>query len=198
MHAPDAESDDSVEVAIGETLRSLRSAADVSARELAVRAGVSAAMISRIESAQVSPSISTLTALSAALDVPLVRLFRDTDSRQGDYSVVRAGQGIRSRRVVEQHVHDYENLAVHKRRDLQFEARTVTVTRQSAKPPRYVGQGVVFVQIIEGEAVYGCGADTMTLRAGDAVTLDAEMQHGFIELLSDKLVFLTIQAERRQ
>ena len=193
-----ASHDEDIDQAIGAALRNLREERALSARQLALEAGVSAAMISRIESAQVSASISTLTALSAALDVPLVRFFRDADCRRGDYTVVRAGEGIRSRRVVEQHVHDFENLAVHVRRDMQFEARTVTLTRQAAKPPRYVGQGVVFVQILEGEAVYGCGDDQFSLAAGDAVTLDAEMQHGFIELVTDKLVFLTVQAEGRR
>ncbi|MEM9603415.1 MAG: helix-turn-helix domain-containing protein [Pseudomonadota bacterium] len=198
MQQSDAPTQSSVEQAIGETLRTLRTAADLTARELAARSGVSTAMISRIESAQVSASISTLTALSAALDVPLVRFFRDTDGRRGDYTVVRAGEGIRSRRLVESHVHDFENLAVHVRRDLQFEARIVTVTRQASSPPQYVGQGVVFVHILAGEAVYACGEDTVTLGVGDSVTLDAEMRHGFQAVLSDTLVFLTVQSERRR
>ncbi|MEM7378704.1 MAG: helix-turn-helix domain-containing protein [Pseudomonadota bacterium] len=198
MQQNDAATQPSVEQAIGETLRTLRTAADLTARELAARSGVSTAMISRIESAQVSASISTLTALGTALDVPLVRFFRDTDSRRGDYTVVRAGQGIRSRRLVESHVHDFENLAVHVRRDLQFEARIVTVTRQTSSPPQYVGQGVVFVHILAGQAVYSCGDDTVTLGVGDSVTLDAEMRHGFQAVLSETLVFLTVQSERRR
>ncbi len=189
--------DASIERLIGQTIRSLRDLAGMSARELAVRSDVSAAMVSRIESGQVSASISSLSALSRALDVPLERLFRNTDTKRGDYTLARAGEGVQSRRVVDGHTHDFENLAVHVRRDLQFEARTVTLSRQSASPPRYLGQGVVFVQIVEGEALYQCGDDLLTLRKGDSVTLDAELQHGFVELKADTLVFLTVQAERR-
>ena len=35
----------------------------------------------------------------------------------------------------------------------------------------------------------------MTMRAGDSLTVDAELNHGFTEVLSPEFVFLTVQAE---
>ena len=90
----DTLTDQSVDHAIGAALRDLREAANMTARQLAGKAGISAAMISRIENGQASPSINTLSALSAALDVPLVSLFRETASDYADFTHVKAGAGL--------------------------------------------------------------------------------------------------------
>ncbi|HRW31074.1 MAG TPA: helix-turn-helix transcriptional regulator, partial [Emcibacteraceae bacterium] len=86
--------DSKIDVAIGACLKDMRESRGFNARALAEAAGVSAAMISRIENGQVSPSISTLSALSEALDVPMVSFFRDTATDHVDYTHVRKGQGI--------------------------------------------------------------------------------------------------------
>ncbi|MGB0629753.1 MAG: helix-turn-helix domain-containing protein [Alphaproteobacteria bacterium] len=192
-----AAKNDGVDLAIGAALRDLRDARGLSARRLAEEAGVSAAMISRIESGQVSPSISTLNGLSKALDVPLVSLFRETAVEHADYTHVKKGEGLRSTRRVDQHVHEYVNLAFHSRRDLQFEAREVTLVRQSAQPPTYVGHGVVYIYALAGEAVYRYGQSEFTLAPGDSLSLDAELSHGFTEVLTPEFSFLSVQAEKR-
>ncbi|MEO1116053.1 MAG: helix-turn-helix transcriptional regulator, partial [Pseudomonadota bacterium] len=112
--------DNDIDGAIGAALKDFRNRNGYSARHLAELSGVSGAMISRIESGQVSPSISTLSALAAALKVPLVSLFRETTSDHTDYTFVECGAGLKSTRIVDDHVHEFENLAVHLRRDLQF------------------------------------------------------------------------------
>ena len=187
-----------IDLAIGSALRELREDRELTARQLAAEADVSAAMISRIENGQVSPSISTLSALSAALDVPLVSLFRDTASNSADFTHVKAGKGLRSTRIVEDHSHEFTNLAFHTRRDLQFEARIVRLERQEAKPPVYVGHGVIFLYAIEGEALYGYGQREILLKTGDSLSLDAELRHGFKAVKTPSFTFLSVQAERRR
>ena len=188
----------SIDIAIGSALRDLRQSRDLTARQLAANADVSAAMISRIESGQVSPSISTLSALSTALEVPLVSLFRETASGYADFTHVKQGNGLLSTRMVAEHSHEFRELAFHKRRDLQFEARMVTLVRQDSRPPVYVAHGVVFVYAIAGKAVYGYGQREITLEAGDSLSLDAELSHGFRRVITTEFTFLTVQAERRR
>ena len=36
----------------------------------------------------------------------------------------------------------------------------------------------------------------LTLKTGDSISIDAELNHGFVEVLSDEFVFLSVQAER--
>lgn len=187
----------STDHAIGEALHDLRKARGLTARQLASNSDVSAAMISRIESGQVSPSISTLEALSKSLDVPMVALFRETAVNHVDYTYVKQGEGLKSTRIIDEHTHEFVNLAFHPRRDLQFEARLVTLVRQTSKPPRYIGHGVVFIYVLEGNATYRYGQYQHTLEQGDSLSLDAELAHGFVDVLSPKFVFLTVQAEKR-
>ena len=64
--------------AVARALHHHRVSAGLAIRELAQDSGVSGAMISRIENAQVSPSLSTLEALASALSVPVIAFFQHT------------------------------------------------------------------------------------------------------------------------
>jgi transcriptional regulator with XRE-family HTH domain len=194
---PKPRPDYNMDLAIGSALQELRKNSGFTARQLADRADVSAAMISRIENGLVSPSISTLTALSKALDVPLISLFRKTSSDYADFTHVKNGQGLKSTRIVDNHSHDFIDLALHLHKNLQFEARMVTLVRQSAKPPVYVGHGVVFVYVIAGEAIYQYGEKELRLNVGDSLSLDAEINYGFKQVITPEFTFLTVQAEPR-
>ncbi|KIC40607.1 XRE family transcriptional regulator [Ruegeria sp. ANG-R] len=185
-----------IDRAIGASLRELRQSRKQSARRLAEQSGISAAMVSRIENGLVSPSIDTLAALSEALEVPIVSLFREARTDHTDYTLVRHGQGLKSTRLASGHSHDYVNLALHSRKDLRFQARRVTLLRDEGRPPTYVGHGVVFVQVLEGQAIYRYGESRFTLSVGDSISVDAELNHGFEEVLTPEFVFLTVQAER--
>lgn len=197
MSNPNAREDTGIDEAIGAALRQMRRGLGWSASQLATNAGISAAMVSRIENGQVSPSIGSLCALARALDVPLVSLFRETASKHVDYTLVRAGEGLKSHRISQGHSHEFVNLAVHSRRDLQFEARRVTLIRQDAQPPTYVGHGVVYIQVLDGEAIYRYGGQDFTLYPGDSLSVDAELSHGFVKVLSETFTFLSVQAETR-
>ena len=197
MSNPNPRDDTGIDQAIGAALRQMRRGLGWSASQLATNARISAAMVSRIENGQVSPSIGSLCALAKALDVPLVSLFRETASKHADYTLVRAGEGLKSNRIAQGHSHEFVNLAVHSRRELQFEARRVTLIRQDAQPPTYVGHGVVYIQVLDGEAVYRYGGQEFTLHPGDSLSVDAELSHGFVKVLSETFTFLSVQAERR-
>ncbi len=186
-----------VDTAIGATLRSLRESQALNARQLAEISGISAAMISRIENAQVSPSIATMTALTRALNVPLVTLFRNTSVELADYTLTRQGEGVVSTRLHGDHIHHFINLASHRRRDLIFESHLITLKKQEAPPPHYVAHGVIFLHVLSGSAHYQYGRQELTLNEGDSLSIDAELSHGVNELLSDEFIFLSVQAECR-
>ncbi len=58
--------------------------------QLAERTGISKGMLSKIENAQTSPSLSTLERLAGALDMPVTSLFRGL-SEERDAVFVKAG-----------------------------------------------------------------------------------------------------------
>jgi transcriptional regulator with XRE-family HTH domain len=72
-------------VEIGPRLRVLREERHISMRELARRSGLSANALSMIERGLTSPSVSTLTKLSNAMEVPITAFFREEPER---YNIV--------------------------------------------------------------------------------------------------------------
>lgn len=188
---------DPVEAAVGATLRRLREIREMSARDLAAASGVSAAMISRIEGGTVSPSLATLSALAEALDTPLASLFREAGRARSDFTHVKAGEGLSSTRIAGLHSHDFTSLGFHRRPGLSFEPFLVTLRRdEAARPLEYEGRGCLFLYVLEGEAVYAYDSRRIELGPGDSLSFDAELRHGFVELLSDELRFISVQAER--
>ncbi len=74
---------DAVSVNVGERLRELREARNISMRTLASRSGLSANALSMIERGKASPSVSTLYKLADALGVSITAFFAsETDRKQ--------------------------------------------------------------------------------------------------------------------
>ena len=71
-----------LELAIGGNVRRLRAQTGLSIADMADRIGISKAMLSKIENAQTSCSLNTLSLLAAGLDVPVTSLFRGADVEQ--------------------------------------------------------------------------------------------------------------------
>jgi transcriptional regulator with XRE-family HTH domain len=79
--------------ALGAQVKVLRQALSITASEVAQAAGLSVAMLSKIENGQTAPSLATLQSLAAALNVPITALFMKFDQKR-DATFVKAGQGL--------------------------------------------------------------------------------------------------------
>ena len=62
---------------IGETVRNLRKEANLTLKQMARRTGLSVSLLSQIERAESSASVSSLFKVATALDVPITELFGD-------------------------------------------------------------------------------------------------------------------------
>ena len=76
--------------AVGPRVRALREAMGLSLRELALRCGVSAAMLSQVERGETSPTLQVAARIAAGLDLRLSQLLRLDES--GSVTIVRAGE----------------------------------------------------------------------------------------------------------
>ena len=85
-----------VPASLGLALRERRIANGVSIRELANQAGVSASLVSQIETGKINPSVGRLLSLVTALGLSLDELFVDVEGRDDDGSAgPEAGDGRR-------------------------------------------------------------------------------------------------------
>lgn len=158
-----------LEQAIAGHARRLRRGRGVTLTEMAVRVGISKAMLSKIENAQISCSLTTLSRLAGALEVPVTALFRGADvDREAVHTPVGAPQ--------------------------RMEAHLVTLTERSEVFPLYRHPGTELLYMLEGVMVYGHGAARYTLAAGDALQLDGEDTRGPLELRELPIRFLSVVA----
>ena len=74
---------------IGPRVRALREAMDLSLRDLAVRSGVSAPMLSQVERGETSPTLQIASRIAAGLELRLSQLLRLDEA--GTVNIVRAG-----------------------------------------------------------------------------------------------------------
>ncbi len=180
------------ELEIGRTLHRLRQERNLTVTELAARAQVSTPMISRIENGHVSPSLGTLQALADALSVPLMALFSHSGNT-ADVHHVAAGTGLPSRRITPDHAHDYLLLGKHSGPSGSFQSARIRISRlESDTLPSYQHEGYVFIYMIEGRATYGCGTEEFPMSAGDTLSFDAKLPHGFRDIRSDEIEFITV------
>ena len=66
---------------IGQRIREIRENKELSTRKLASMSGISASLVSQIETGKVEPSVSSLRKIALALDVPLFYLVLENPSR---------------------------------------------------------------------------------------------------------------------
>lgn len=180
--------------AVALALRRQRVAAGLAIRDLGRASGVSSAMISRIENAQVSPSLSTLEALAKALSVPVISFFQHT-IQTADIHFVKAGEGVAAKRFAPDHVHDYRLLAKFADNALTFSAARVTLRREDdGTHPVYFGRGYVFLTVVEGACIYSCGGTEYEVGTGDSLSFDAQLRHGVTSVRTESVTFVTVSA----
>ncbi|MCZ9880255.1 helix-turn-helix domain-containing protein [Arthrobacter sp. B2a2-09] len=179
---------------IAAQLRHYRTAQGLSAAELATRTGMSKAMISKIESASTSCSLTTLQRLADGLKIPVTALFRGADTDR-DATFTKNGEGSLTVRSGTQHGHEYRVLGTLKGRTDALEPTLVTLTNASDVFPLFQHPGTEFIYMLSGKMIYGHGAYEYTMEPGDSLLLDGEGPHGPLELLELPIRFLAISAK---
>jgi transcriptional regulator with XRE-family HTH domain len=171
---------------MGERLRTARAAKGLSLRDLAGRVGVSASLISQIETGRANPSVSTLYAIASALDVSLDELlFNDRRQRApAGFEVVPAPAeellqraGSRKRIRLASGV-EWERLTPLSEPDVEFLYVTYEVGGASSPETAFQRHaGHEWGYVLEGRLDVRIGFDDYVLEPGDAVSFDSTIPH---------------------
>lgn len=181
----------SLEQALGAQIRMLRRRGELTVSDLALAAGISAGMLSKIENGQISPSLATLQAVAQALNVQLTQLFASFEE-QRDCSFVRAGQGVTIERRGTKSGHQYSLLGHGLGGPVVVEPYLITLHEDAAPYTAFRHAGVEFIYMLSGEVVYRHGEQTYHLRPGDALLFDSAGMHGPEQLLVKPMTYLSI------
>ncbi len=174
-------------------VREYRLAKGISLAELARLTGMSKAMLSKIENAQTSCSLSSLARLAEALAVPVTALFRGVDAER-EAVFTPAGAGARIVRRGSDVGHHYQLLGALRGEHKRLEPLLVTLTEASEVFPLFQHAGTEFIHMLEGVMVYGHGDARYEMRDGDSLVFDGEGPHGPAELVELPIRFLTVTA----
>src|SRR5690348_10767807 len=117
-----------IAVRVGGNVKRLRLAQGVTLSELAGSAGISLAMLSRLEKGDVSPSLETLAALADALGTSAAMLLKEEAAQQSDAQLVPRGEGLEVVRRGTRRGHTYHLLASDRGPKRVFEPFLVTLT----------------------------------------------------------------------
>ncbi|BCI80133.1 helix-turn-helix domain-containing protein [Mycobacterium sp. SMC-18] len=182
-----------LEVAIARNVRQLRHNSGLSVGEMAARIGISKAMLSKVENAQTSCSLSTLALLSKGFDVPVTYLFRGADTER-PASFVKAGKGTPIVRSGSQAGHEYELLGGLRGEHKRLECLMVTLNEDSEVYPLFQHPGTEFIYMLDGVMDYGHGRSEYRLEPGDSLQFDGEGVHGPTRLIRLPIRFVSVIA----
>lgn len=162
-----------MEVKVGEKLKDLREDLAVSLDELAIKTGISAAMLSQIENHLVSPPLGTLIKIARALGVDTGHFFRSADKGRHMFSLVRHNERKQVSRVASNeginYGYEYESLG-YDLGDRRMEPFFITL-----KPSPFEDKGLSshageeFIYVLDGEMEIVLDQHRDVLGAGDSI-----------------------------
>lgn len=177
---------------LGMQIRRQRQAQELKIADVARIAGISQGMLSKIENAQVSTSLDTLSRLCDALGMPMSKLFSQFDQQDSGALLVESGAGMEVVRRGTEKGHTYHLLNHTRGPNKTFEAYMVSMGDASEEFPTFAHPGTEFLHLLEGELVYRHGNQLYPMKAGDSLTFDGEVPHGPEKLVQVPIRLLSI------
>jgi transcriptional regulator with XRE-family HTH domain len=163
---------DAVSVNIGERLRELREARNISMRALATKSGLSANALSMIERGRASPSVSTLYKLADALGISITTFF-GSDAERKQVVFLKADERTRvsfTRGV-------FEALGGEKFVGRVEPFLLTLENNANSGPHSMMHTGHEFVFCLRGELEYQVERQIYQLSAGDSLLFAAHLKH---------------------
>ncbi len=173
-------------------VKSKRTEQGLKITDVARIAGLSQGMISKIENAQVSTSLDTLSRLCDAIGLPISQLFTDYDRPEGTAQLTKAGEGMEVVRRGTEKGHTYQLLSYHRGKKKSYEPFLITMDDASEVFPTFSHPGQEFIYLLKGQIRYRHGNHLYDMGPGDALSFDAEIPHGPEELLEVPIQLLSV------
>ena len=185
-------SERNLQSAIGRQVRAIRRGKGLTVAQLAQDAGISNGMLSKLENAQITPSLTTLQSVSQALSVPLTTLFKGYEEVR-EAMHVKADEGIEADRAGTRSGHQYRLLGnISGSARVTVEPYLISLDEESDVFPAFQHEGLEFLYMIEGRIGYRHGQSTFEMEPGDSLIFDADAPHGPEALIELPARYLSI------
>ncbi|MDD2338498.1 MAG: helix-turn-helix domain-containing protein [Geobacteraceae bacterium] len=182
---------------VGENLKQLRLARNMTQKFVASENGLSSGMISLIESNSISASISTLTKLMKFYGVKMSWLFDDNNENK-KYQIIRKDERLMISKISNQNMSCNngffcESLSQLKQKKMQ--PYIITLSDDMVSDNFYIHYGESFMYVLKGafDLALG-GGGRVVLKEGDSVYLDASFEHRFHSKGGSEVTVLVVKA----
>jgi len=167
------------DIQVGDRVRALREAMDLSLRGLAERSGVSAQMLSQVERGETSPTLAVAARIAAGLELTLSQLLRLDEG--GAVTVVRATERLRGGATERGHRYDVLTPPLPgQRAEVSLHVlEPDAATGGAGDPPIHEPGARETAVVAAGSLTLVCDGVAHQLGEGDAVTFDADLPHHF-------------------
>lgn len=160
-------------VNIGQRIRHYRQLQGITLKALAEKVGITSSMLSQIERDLANPSLNTLRAISAVLDVPLFRIFMAAESPRPNGLVHPENR----RHIIDGGV-DYELLTPDTSSALSFYTMTLQ-PGHSTTDSIMAHKGEEVALLLEGEATLHLDGTPILFHAGDSIRIPPLVKHAW-------------------
>jgi transcriptional regulator with XRE-family HTH domain len=185
------EASSTVEQRLGREIRRYRNRLGLTGAELSGAANISTGMLSKIETGQISPSLTTVEAIATVFNVPIAALFAAPTARR-DCSFVKRGKGVVIDRRGTKAGHQYQLLGHSLSGDVAVEPYLITLTKEAQPYPSFQHAGTELIYMLSGRVTYRHEDRLYDMEPGDTLFFDANGLHG-PEVLSDvPMTYLSI------
>jgi transcriptional regulator with XRE-family HTH domain len=177
---------------IGQRIKALREAMDLSLRELGERTGVSAPMLSQVERGETSPTLAVANRIASGLELSLSQLLR-LDEADG-VTIVREAERTKGGAWRRGHVYEVMTPALPGQR-AEVSCHKLApdaATGGPEDPPMHEPGSRETAVVTRGRLRLVCDGIAHELEDGDAVTFDADLPHHFENPGPDEARFIAV------
>ena len=186
----------SLERHIGNVIRDLRLQQRLTIADVASQAHISRGMLSKIENGGISPSLTTLQAISRGLAVPITWLVSRFETECTAVFVKAGSDAVPNSKAARQQCKPLGHTDVNAN-GLLVEPHLISLTCETDVFPAAGHQGTVFLYLLQGEITYRHGASIYRMSPGDSLFFDATIQHGAEKPAQLPVRCLSIMTRRR-
>lgn len=180
---------------IGEKVRALRLKKKMRLVELGEHTGLSAAMLSKIESGKLFPTLPTLMRIALVFNLGLEHFFAE-DKRKQSVGLVRKAERIRLAEPpgAKEPQHRFEVLTFASSDPKLNGYFAEFEVQEPAKARPHSHSGCEFIYVTQGKLQLTVGKEQYVLDAGDALYFDSGLPHSYCKVPPQKCEAVVITA----
>lgn len=175
---------------IGQRLKGLREALDMTAEEFAASCNIELPIYMEYESGERDLTISVLKGIATRHNVDVSVLMFADEPRMSSYFLTRKGKGLSVKRVED---YNYQTLAggFNNRKAEVFEV-TIEPKNEDVEIHHSIHTGQEFNLILEGRMLMQINGKDLIMEEGDSIYFDSSLPHGMRALDNKKVRLIVV------